>query len=299
MLNIDEYEKMNPYVRMMRLKRTASLSGKWRDIDHVFTYIASGQGDFIIDGNHYTLKTGDVIIIPPLKTHIIISQGFEPLVQYIMHFDFFEKEERIGLQHKNISEEVSYRIPDEEKFLNEVLVTEINMTDRTDISRIYLSMLREFEDRKPCRNVLLKAGCMQLLTYTFRSYMSEDRIYLRTQPKQTKSWIHIENAIKYINECKLDYELDNDTIAEQIGISPNYLTRIFQEHLGMSLHRYIINVKIERAQKNMLSGNVNITEAAEEAGFSSVHVFSKTFKNLFGISPSEFLNQNCGTKNEE
>ena len=67
----------------------------------------------------------------------------------------------------------------------------------------------------------------------------------------------------------------------------------------MSLHRYIINVKIERAQKNMLSGNVNITEAAEEAGFSSVHVFSKTFKNLFGISPSEFLNQNCGTKNEE
>ena len=57
MLNIDEYEKMNPYVRMMRLKRTASLSGKWRDIDHVFTYIASGQGDFIIDGNHYTLKT--------------------------------------------------------------------------------------------------------------------------------------------------------------------------------------------------------------------------------------------------
>lgn len=160
-------------------------------------------------------------------------------------------------------------------------------------------MLREFEDRKPCRNVLLKAGCMQLLTYTFRSYMSEDRIYLRTQPKQTKSWIHIENAIKYINECKLDYELDNDTIAERIGVSPNYLTRIFQEHLGMSLHRYIINVKIERAQKNMLSGNVNITEAAEEAGFSSVHVFSKTFKNLFGISPSEFLNQNCGTKNEE
>ena len=285
MLNIDEYEKMNPYVRMMRLKRTASLSGKWRDIDHVFTYIASGQGDFIIDGNHYTLKTGDVIIIPPLKTHIIISQGSEPLVQYIMHFDFFEKEERIGLQHKNISEEVSYRIPDEEKILNEVLVTEINMTDRTDISRIYLSMLREFEDRKPCRNVLLKAGCMQLLTYTFRSYMSEDRIYLRTQPKQTKSWIHIENAIKYINECKLDHELDNDTIAERIGVSPNYLTRIFQEHLGMSLHRYIINV--------------NITEAAEEAGFSSVHVFSKTFKNLFGISPSEFLNQNCGTKNEE
>ena len=79
---------------------------------------------------------------------------------------------------------------------------------------------------------------MQLLTYTFRSYMSEDRIYLRTQPKQTKSWIHIENAIKYINECKLDHELDNDTIAERIGVSPNYLTRIFQEHLGMSAQIY-------------------------------------------------------------
>ena len=59
----------------------------------------------------------------------------------------------------------------------------------------------------------------------------------------------------------------------------------------MPLHKYIVNVKIEKAQQLLLSGKINITETAERSGFSSIHVFSKTFRNTLGISPSEFLDQ--------
>lgn len=52
-----------------------------------------------------------------------------------------------------------------------------------------------------------------------------------------------------------------------------------------------MNLKVEKAQQLLLSGKVNVTEAARMAGFSSIHVLSKTFKNYLGISPSEFLDQ--------
>ncbi|OYP21798.1 hypothetical protein CG709_07675 [Lachnotalea glycerini] len=92
---------------------------------------------------------------------------------------------------------------------------------------------------------------------------------------------------------------ENNTIASDIGVSPNYLTKVFQEYLGMSLHKYILNIKIEKAQQILLAGNANVTETAEKCGFSSIHVFSKTFRNIVGISPSEFLNQNVSREQLE
>lgn len=299
MFDIVPFEKINPYVRMMHLKRTTSLSGKWRDIDHVFTYIAEGSGDFIIDGNRYSLETGSVIIIPPYKTHIIISQGEEMLVQCVMHFDFFETEERVKLLHRSVSDEVEqYVIPAKERMLHEaVLIADIPRPERSNMRRRYLELLHEYEGRGIGRDLMLKAGCIQLLMATLRAYTANEDLASNVGVRQTKSWIHIENAIKYIDRCNLESEMNNDVIAEAIGITPNYLTKVFREYLGIPLHKYIVCAKVEKAQKKLMTGNVNITEAAEAAGFSSVHVFSKTFKRMFGVSPSEFLNQIVNKEN--
>ena len=85
--------------------------------------------------------------------------------------------------------------------------------------------------------------------------------------------------------------MDNDSIAAAIGVTPNYLTGIFQSHLGISLHRYVTNIKIDRARQMLLKSDLNITEVARQTGFSGIHVFSKTFKNLIGVSPSQFLDE--------
>ena len=41
----------------------------------------------------------------------------------------------------------------------------------------------------------------------------------------------------------------------------------------------------------LLKSDLNITEVARQTGFSGIHVFSKTFKNLIGVSPSQFLDE--------
>ena len=294
MNDLSRFKTINPYIRMMRLKRAATLTGKWRDIDNVFTYIASGKGDFVIDGIRYHLSAGNAIIIPPYKTHVIFSQGKEPLVQYIMHFDFFETPERVKLIHKDVLDEEEQKIviPEQEQLLEQkVSIAEIPEEERNDIMRLYLYLMREFNENRPGKEMILKSGCINILISMLRyCNMSEDNI-VNKNSKKTKSWLHIENAIEFINKNDVYSELDNESIAKAIGVSPNYLTKVFRVYLGMPLHQYILNIKIEKAQQLLLNGCNNVTEAAQQSGFSSIHIFSKTFKRMIGISPIEFIDQ--------
>lgn len=293
MLMWNQLNNIDPYVRMMRLKKTVDLTGKWRDIDHVYTYIAAGSADFVVDGIRYSLKSGNAIIIPPYKTHLIVSNGKEPLVQYIMHFDFFETTDRVNLIHKDVLEEedTNIKIPERELLLGEeIMIAEIPESERNNLMRSYLNLKKEFSEHKMGRAIMLKSCCMYILISTLRCCSVAENCQVNRDARKTKSWIHIENAIEYITNASGNF--DNDSIANHIGVTPNYLTKVFQEYVGIPLHKYIINIKLERAQHLLLSGKVNITETAEKSGFSSVHVFSKTFRNRMGISPSEFINQN-------
>ena len=292
-MDISGFDQISPFVRMMRLKREASLSGKWRDIDNVFTYIASGSADFILDGMRYSLYKGDAIIIPPYMTHVIISNGEEQLIQYIMHFDFYEVEERKKLIHKDVldEEEKKLTVSDAENILdNQVVISRIPENERQQLTARYLWLMQEFNENKPGKNLMLKSGCTEILFSALRNCV-EVRGKGNKNGHGTKSWIHIENAVEYIQSSGLNEKLDNESVAAAIGLSTNYLTSIFQTYLGISLHKYIMNVRIDRAQQLLMSGKVNVTEAANLTGFSSIHVFSKTFRNILGISPSQFLDE--------
>lgn len=295
MMDFSLIETIDPYVRMMRLKKASMMSGKWKDIDHVFTYIASGSADFIVEGSKYILSAGSVIIIPPYMTHIILSHGKEPLVQYIMHFDFYEEPERRTLIHKDILEE-EYQVPISEKereICPDVLIADIPEAERSDVVRRYLGLLREFQEKRKGRELLIKADCLGLLVSSLRNVRNLQEATDGDKKSKTKAWVHIEQAVEFINKSDLTEGPDNDSIARAAGVSPNYLTKVFQEYIGVSLHKYVMNLKVEKARQLLLSGKVNITEAARMTGFSSIHVFSKTFKSIMGISPSEFINQSA------
>ncbi len=293
-MNLEKFHDIFPYVRMVRIKRALDMSGKWQDIDNVFTYINEGRAEFIIEGIKYSLKQGDMIVIPPYATHIIISQGSEPLVQYIFHFDFYEDKDRLHLQSLDcLDSEEKLPLPKRERILSDsIFIASATEKYKHIIQKTFLLMDKEFTERRAGSDIMLRAYAMELLTIYFRHATDTQTNTSIRDMKNSKSWIHIENAIEYINRNYRLEELDNETIAEAIGLSANYLTNLFQEHLGFSLHTYVINLKIEKAKRLMITEHVNITEAAARSGFSSIHVFSKTFKRMVGMTPSEFLERN-------
>ena len=80
--------------------------------------------------------------------------------------------------------------------------------------------------------------------------------------------------------------LSVEEIARLAGVSVSKLKRLFREKGGV-LHTFIC-MKIERAKQLMLGGKMNFSEIADALGFASLHYFSRTFKAVTGVSPSQF-----------
>ena len=78
-------------------------------------------------------------------------------------------------------------------------------------------------------------------------------------------------------------------LAEQFGLSASYFRKLFKEAYGMAPMQYITALRINTAQDLILSGEVNITEAALLSGFDDIYYFSTLFKKQTGLSPSRYL----------
>ena len=77
-------------------------------------------------------------------------------------------------------------------------------------------------------------------------------------------------------------------VARHVDMSPSYLTALFQKHLAISPGEYIRRVKLQESKRLIRENKLNLTEIAAELQYSTVHHFSRQFKEKFGITPSEY-----------
>ena len=75
------------------------------------------------------------------------------------------------------------------------------------------------------------------------------------------------------------------------GISPNYLSQLFSKYNDQGFSEYINICKITEAKRLLSEQNLKVYEVADMLGFESAFYFSKVFKKVEGISPSEFVNR--------
>ncbi len=86
-------------------------------------------------------------------------------------------------------------------------------------------------------------------------------------------------------------------LSKQVFLSESRLRQLFKSATGVSLHRYIILKKIILAVSRIMNG-ATIAESAITSGFSDSSHFHRMIFQIFGISPSKFIRNNC-TKNIE
>jgi AraC-like DNA-binding protein len=76
-----------------------------------------------------------------------------------------------------------------------------------------------------------------------------------------------------------------ESLGQEVGCSPFYLSRIFSREVGLTIPQYLRNIRMERAAELLRSGSYNVTEAATEVGYASLSHFSKAFCETIGCCP--------------
>ena len=104
--------------------------------------------------------------------------------------------------------------------------------------------------------------------------------------------VHSENEIirraqQYIS-THVREKLSVPLVAKMVDVSPSYLTALFHKNLQISPGEYIRRIKLQESKQMIRSGSMNFTEIAAALQYSTVHHFSRQFKDKFGITPSEY-----------
>ena len=98
--------------------------------------------------------------------------------------------------------------------------------------------------------------------------------------------VTFSKAISYLNS-NLHRQPSVSEIARFSNVSETGLKRIFEKFAGISVHRYLLKLKIKAAMELLQDGE-NVSNVAERIGFGSQSYFSKAFKRETGVTPSEF-----------
>lgn len=91
----------------------------------------------------------------------------------------------------------------------------------------------------------------------------------------------------YLNEEFIPTNYSN-YISDKLGYEYNYLSTLFSNFEGITLEKYIINLKIERIKELIIYDELNLNEISYKMGYSSVAYLSNQFKKVTGLSPSHF-----------
>lgn len=97
----------------------------------------------------------------------------------------------------------------------------------------------------------------------------------------------IAMAVRLIRENNAE-QLSLEGVAEQIHVSPKYLSRLFKEEMGSGFSEYLTQVRLEAAEKLLSGSTLSVREIAVQVGYLDEKYFSRLFKKETGLKPTEY-----------
>ncbi len=135
-------------------------------------------------------------------------------------------------------------------------------------------------------DVMICALQMLLLTL-LRDQQDPESVKLRTTNSVNSENEIIRRAQQFV-ASHVREKLNVPTVAKFVEVSPSYLTALFRKNLQISPGEYIRRVKLQESKQMIREDNCNFTEIAAALHYSTVHHFSRQFKEKFGITPTEY-----------
>lgn len=96
------------------------------------------------------------------------------------------------------------------------------------------------------------------------------------------------NRIRTIVQEGYDQDLSISRIAEEVFLTPNYISLIFKKETGETITDYITKIRINKAKELLLTTDLKVMEISERVGYENPHYFSTVFKKTVGVHPLKY-----------
>ena len=112
---------------------------------------------------------------------------------------------------------------------------------------------------------------------------------IRSNLESTKEHPLVTKIKRYVKD-HLSEKITLQKISEETYFSPFYCETVFKQQTGYSIIAYVIEYRVEEAQKLLLEGSLALKTIAEAVGFEDYNYFARTFKKITGRTPREYRN---------
>lgn len=229
-------------------------------LDYHFGLIVSGQQQFQLKGTSYTSGPGDLVLMPPDELHdgqARFEEGYEVKVltvsaPWLTQFSMNNSSGSLGFHSPIVREPGLFR-----SLLETHQTLSTNQVSALALDCIPLDSFQNILDRhgKPLSNETHAIGTQSLTLV--RDYVMA----------------HLDQAIRL------------EQLAKLCDLSPRQFHRQFKLATGMSPHAWLTRLRLEKSMTLMKAGKSAVQVALQTGFYDQAH-FSKAFRNVYGVSPS-------------
>ncbi len=268
-----------------------------RCIDEYLVYaIRDGNMFLNEEGTRYHLKKNDFLILEPGMSH----EGYEAAVcdYYYIHFksDGIRRVEREKegsfieeMLEKRKKSLLSYNL-DEGDVIDSVacLPKYFHIPDSMDYRSLFRGAIDTYNHREEHYKRIASADVHRFLLDICHEYLLyrgkiDNSVHVR------KSEYHVEQIMSWLNS-HYSSQISSKMLEDTFEINFDYINRVFSEMTGQTIFSYLNMLRINQAKELIRTTNLSFTEIAYLVGIEDRYYFSRVFKRMVGMTPTEYYN---------
>lgn len=103
----------------------------------------------------------------------------------------------------------------------------------------------------------------------------------------------VEKLLRYL-EAHYTENITLQTLSDLVYLNPTYMIRVFKSYCGTTPFQYLLDLRMKAALSYLSSSSLTVQDIVEKTGFQSIHYFSRSFKQRYGVSPTLWRKQHRG-----
>jgi YesN/AraC family two-component response regulator len=123
-------------------------------------------------------------------------------------------------------------------------------------------------------------------------FLSTIHRILESKRKASSGHLNKMERVKLFIEKNSDKKINLNHVAEEVCLSPKYLSRLFKENSGTGFNEYRLKIKIEKAERLLKTTDFTINQIAIQLGYKNPESFIRIFEKSLGLTPTQYRVKN-------